>query len=321
MLFQAYIAFANRDQISRYRFLLLDNHGSHLTYDFLQYCQEHDIIVFTFPPHTTHLLQPLDGKPFQQLKHYHGKTVNNAARLGYDKFDKRDFLEALPGIRNNAFKPHTIKSGFSDRGIHPYNPDPIVKGLEDQAEPIPDIKIWTGDHDAQGNALSSPISSQTSSPKNLKRLKKNINIAQSALDETSSILDSTSPGLNDRINKIFNGSLMQAELNAHREEEMEQYLQAAKRRKQPKSRRQVQESLSSNGSMTVRDARRRIDERRSKEIQRQWRSRPIGVDSDPDSTPQNKNQRERSIEAESSLARLPNEALFYVDTGGSGSAR
>ena len=143
---------------------------------FYNTCQENDIIVFIFSSHKTHLLQSLNRKSFQQLKHYHEKAVNNAAWLEYDKFDKRGFLKILPEIQNNAFKPHTIKSDLFNQGIHLYNPDPIVKELEDQTEPIPDIKFWTGDHDAQENALSSSISSQIFSSKDLKHLKKNINI-------------------------------------------------------------------------------------------------------------------------------------------------
>ena len=44
----------------------------------------------------THYLQPLDGVPFQQLKHWHGKTVNEAAQVGDEWFDHRKFLTALP---------------------------------------------------------------------------------------------------------------------------------------------------------------------------------------------------------------------------------
>lgn len=54
---------------SEWRVLLLDNHGSHLTYDFLKFCEDHRIIPFYLPPHMTHYLQPLDDVPFQQLKH------------------------------------------------------------------------------------------------------------------------------------------------------------------------------------------------------------------------------------------------------------
>ncbi|EED17036.1 hypothetical protein TSTA_020940 [Talaromyces stipitatus ATCC 10500] len=65
-----------------YRLLLMDNCGAHLTWQFLDYCQRHQIICYSFPPHTTHMLQPLDSVPFQQYKHFHGKAVNRQAQLG-----------------------------------------------------------------------------------------------------------------------------------------------------------------------------------------------------------------------------------------------
>jgi hypothetical protein len=49
----------------QYRLLLLDNANSHLTIEFTTYAEEKKIILYAFPPHTTHLLQLLDGIPFQ----------------------------------------------------------------------------------------------------------------------------------------------------------------------------------------------------------------------------------------------------------------
>jgi hypothetical protein len=44
----------------KYRMLIMDGHGSHLTHDFVNYWWDHDIVPFILPAHTTHLLQPLD---------------------------------------------------------------------------------------------------------------------------------------------------------------------------------------------------------------------------------------------------------------------
>jgi hypothetical protein len=75
-----------------YRLLLFDGHGSHLTYKFLDFCDKKKIIPFCFPPHTTHLLQPLDSKPFQLYKHYFYKQNNAIVTWGGSTGDKRDFL-------------------------------------------------------------------------------------------------------------------------------------------------------------------------------------------------------------------------------------
>ena len=50
-----------------YRLLIVDGHGSHVTMDFLEYCNRQRIILAIFPPHSTHTLQPLDVVLFGPL--------------------------------------------------------------------------------------------------------------------------------------------------------------------------------------------------------------------------------------------------------------
>ncbi|EED23217.1 conserved hypothetical protein [Talaromyces stipitatus ATCC 10500] len=74
-----------------WQLLLMDNHTTHLTIQFVQYCEIWHFRPFRFPPHSTHFLQPLDGVPFQQYKHVHGRVMNKIARLGGFDFDKTTF--------------------------------------------------------------------------------------------------------------------------------------------------------------------------------------------------------------------------------------
>ena len=60
--------FTSRRKTGAYRLLLLDGYGSHCTKQFIGYCDRYSIIPFCFPPHTTHLLRPLDVV-FQPYKH------------------------------------------------------------------------------------------------------------------------------------------------------------------------------------------------------------------------------------------------------------
>ncbi|KAH5632622.1 hypothetical protein HBI23_218330 [Parastagonospora nodorum] len=43
-----------------YWLLILDSYGSHLTMDFISYCDRHRILLIVFPPYLTYTLQPLD---------------------------------------------------------------------------------------------------------------------------------------------------------------------------------------------------------------------------------------------------------------------
>ena len=51
--------------------LLIDGHGSHLSYDFIVKCYKHGIILFCLPPHIIHILQPLNVCVFLLYKHQH----------------------------------------------------------------------------------------------------------------------------------------------------------------------------------------------------------------------------------------------------------
>ena len=51
---------SSKRQISKFRLLILDGHTSHFTRQFIQFCDDHAIILFATIPHTTHICQPLD---------------------------------------------------------------------------------------------------------------------------------------------------------------------------------------------------------------------------------------------------------------------
>ena len=53
----------------RTRVLIVDGHDSHVTIEFIRFCVESSIRLYCLPPHTTHLLQPLDVGLFGPLQH------------------------------------------------------------------------------------------------------------------------------------------------------------------------------------------------------------------------------------------------------------
>ncbi|USP76146.1 plasma membrane calcium-transporting atpase 2 [Curvularia clavata] len=75
-----------------YRLLILDGHSSHATPEFDQYCADNKIITLCMPPHTSHLLQPLDVGCFSPLKRVYGREIEELARQGVYHIDKIDFL-------------------------------------------------------------------------------------------------------------------------------------------------------------------------------------------------------------------------------------
>jgi len=63
------------------RLLTLYGHVPHINYKFLKYSEQNDIIVFCFPAHSTHLLQPLDVVLFSALQNASKETVEDQFRL------------------------------------------------------------------------------------------------------------------------------------------------------------------------------------------------------------------------------------------------
>jgi len=52
----------------QYRLLVYDGHDSHISGSFIAHCLQNRIILLILPPHTSHLLQPLDVAIFGPLK-------------------------------------------------------------------------------------------------------------------------------------------------------------------------------------------------------------------------------------------------------------
>jgi putative NADPH-quinone reductase len=55
-----------------YRLLIIDGHESHNSVNFRGYCRENKVITLQMPPHSPHLLQPLDVGCFSPLKRAYG---------------------------------------------------------------------------------------------------------------------------------------------------------------------------------------------------------------------------------------------------------
>lgn len=52
----------------QYRLLILDGCEIHIHIEFIEYCLDNSIVVYYLPPHSTHLLQPLDVGLFSPLQ-------------------------------------------------------------------------------------------------------------------------------------------------------------------------------------------------------------------------------------------------------------
>ncbi len=104
--------------------LLLDGHSSHIGYDVRQLATENGITMLKLPPHTTHLLQPLDVGFFNRMKHVWQRVVGDFTRRERRVISKRDF-PALLKAAWDQYKPEWTLGGFENAGVVPFNPQAI----------------------------------------------------------------------------------------------------------------------------------------------------------------------------------------------------
>ena len=75
------------------RILLLDGQKSHLTGQFLGFCHNHNILPMCLPPHSMHLLQPLNVGCFSSVAHHYCKGVEFSGCHRIHGIFKHEFLE------------------------------------------------------------------------------------------------------------------------------------------------------------------------------------------------------------------------------------
>jgi hypothetical protein len=115
-----------------YRLLILDGHGSHVTPEFDLLCREHSIIALGMPPHSSHLLQPLDVGCFAVLKRSYGRQIEGHMRNRVNHIDKPDFLCAFHAAHTEAMTLANIQSSFAATGLVPCNPERVLSKLHTQ---------------------------------------------------------------------------------------------------------------------------------------------------------------------------------------------
>lgn len=95
--------------------LLTDGHSSHVNMDFLEWRDQHRIIVAVFPPHSTQRLQPLDMSLFSPLSTaYSNQLIQWTANTqGLVSLSKREFWTLFWNAFQTAFSPENTASGWS----------------------------------------------------------------------------------------------------------------------------------------------------------------------------------------------------------------
>jgi hypothetical protein len=124
-------------EVGAYRLLILDGHKSHLNQDFKDYCLEHKILTLCKPPHSLHILQPLDMVCFLPLKRKYSMRVRDLARKRIFHINKEGFLPIFKDAFVDVFTEANCCRAFEVPGLIPLNAQVVLDCLKVRLHPLP----------------------------------------------------------------------------------------------------------------------------------------------------------------------------------------
>lgn len=113
------------------RILLLDNHGSHITVEFMWKCYQNKVHLIYMPPHTSHVVQPLDLSIFSRIKASYKAQIEELARFEDSiPIKKIRFVKYYNQARLDALTEHVITAGWRAAGLYPWNPLKVLNSKQ-----------------------------------------------------------------------------------------------------------------------------------------------------------------------------------------------
>jgi hypothetical protein len=110
----------------------MDGHSSHVTANVIAFCMENAIDLLIIPPHTSHILQPLDVGVFAPLKRALASETDAALRLDSGRIARVQWVEWVEmyiRARQRALNKHNILSGWRSAGLVPLSPITVLGKL------------------------------------------------------------------------------------------------------------------------------------------------------------------------------------------------
>ncbi|XP_005106626.1 CENP-B homolog protein 2 [Aplysia californica] len=133
---------------ARPQLLILDSHHSHKVLEMLELAQKKDVHILALPPHTTHVLQPLDKVVFKPFKTAYTRNCTEfLASEPSSTINKVMWQRLSRNTWNTTMRPDLLATTFQATGIFPLNrhripesvfaPSDALRGIA-QIEPAED---------------------------------------------------------------------------------------------------------------------------------------------------------------------------------------
>ena len=137
----------------QWRLLITDGHPSHCSIEFINYCNQHKILLAIFPPHATHTLQPLDVVMFKPFSSAYTRELINFEQdsQGLLSIAKGEFFLLFWNAWTASFTESLILKSFEATGLSPPNADIILQRFTTEgSESVPtssddlkaDLSTW-----------------------------------------------------------------------------------------------------------------------------------------------------------------------------------
>lgn len=131
-------AFLKKIGTDRPVLLIYDGHSTHVTINLIELASRNNVTILKLPPHTSHVLQPLDISVFKPLKtSWDERLVKWQRKHIGTRLPKKDFSIMIGEIWHDL-KKEVIKNGFRRAGIYPFSSDVIPDSMFDALS----LKQW-----------------------------------------------------------------------------------------------------------------------------------------------------------------------------------
>ena len=113
------------------------------------------------PPHSLHLLQPLDVGCFSPLKKAYRCQAEKLIRNKITHITKTEFLPCFLAAQNASITKSNILGGFQGAGLVPFNPEAVVSTLNVRLRTPPLPTVEDGPWQSQTPSNTLELGSQT----------------------------------------------------------------------------------------------------------------------------------------------------------------
>ena len=149
-----------------------DNLSSHESFELVEFCVKHGILLYNFPSKVSHLIQPLD-KLFNLVKtKFNQKRAD--ANLMQQQFVSNAKIPVVFRFAMEAVSTNTIQEAFEVTGIYPLNRRAITDDLLVGTDPVP--------METESQPSATPVVPETSMP--------NLMLSLQVFDENNESLES-----------------------------------------------------------------------------------------------------------------------------------